>query len=193
MKTSAEWKEMFPEMINAGVPDVDFFKKELTNEAMSIHPYIPKDEPFVGVELGVCFAKSSCILLHRFPLLKLILVDSWHEYPNTQIVARANLSEFDSDRYRIIHSDSTEAGRNFNEKVDYVFVDAHKQEDKYYDDIMTWYPHIKEGGVMIGHDIDNPDIGDNGQSARRGVEKAAKELGVEFTVNSRRYSWVIQK
>ena len=61
------------------VPPPGFHEREITNEAASLLPYIPGTHPFLGVEVGVAYAKTASILLHRRPLLRLVLVDSWQQ------------------------------------------------------------------------------------------------------------------
>lgn len=145
------------------------------------------------MELGVWFAKSACILLQRKPLLELVLVDNWWEFPEMKEIALYNLSFFSPSRYYVIDGDSTDSAMDFTEEVDYVFVDACKEENKYYSDIMAWYPKIKKGGFMQGHDIDNPKLVLDADGARKAIERASKDLNKEFTVNTERYTWTIEK
>jgi predicted O-methyltransferase YrrM len=193
MKTSSEWKKEYPDIAHLGVTEADFFKTEITQEASSLLPHIPEDKPFFGVEVGTWFAKTACILLHRRPLLTLVTVDNWWEFREMKEIALYNLSHFDSRRFVVIDGDSTASARPCQPVFDYVFIDASKDKQKYYDDVMAWFPKIKAGGFMQGHDIDNPLIPEQGVMARKAIERAAKELDVDFTVNSEKYTWMIQK
>lgn len=52
-------------------------------------------------------------------------------------------------------------------EFDLVFIDADHSYDMVKQDIESWYPKVRDGGILCGHDYCNP--------AHRGVEKAVKE------------------
>lgn len=58
-----------------------------------------------------------------------------------------------SGLFQCIVSDSAEASSYFeNESVDVVFVDASHHYPNVLRDIKSWFPKIKKGGVIAGHD-----------------------------------------
>lgn len=55
-------------------------------------------------------------------------------------------------------------------KADLIYVDANHETQAVMNDILNWYPHLNEGGIMCGDDW-------TWKSVRHGVKKAAKRLG----------------
>ncbi len=52
--------------------------------------------------------------------------------------------------------DSLTASKEFEDKsVDLVFLDADHRYDQFMDDLKAWYPKIKDGGIICGHDCEN--------------------------------------
>lgn len=81
-----------------------------------------------------------------------------------------------------IRMKSTEASKLYeDESVDVVFIDAAHDYESVRDDIKCWYPKVKPGGYLAGHDY-----------AWTGVSKAVNEVfgnGVENT----ELCWVFKK
>jgi len=67
-----------------------------------------------------------------------------------------------------------------NETVDFVFIDASHEYEDVLADIKAWWPKIKKGGTLAGHDYNSP--------THPGVTKAVNEVFDDFEVNKR--SWV---
>ena len=62
--------------------------------------------------------------------------------------------------------------------LDFVFIDASHEYEHVKADILKWYPKVKNGGVLAGHDCypNNPEFG--------GVYKAVTEIfGTNFRVS----------
>lgn len=74
-------------------------------------------------------------------------------------------SEF-GDRFRLVRKPSIEAAGDFADgSVDLIFIDGDHQYGSVRQDLNTWYPKIRPGGLMIGDDYAWP-----------GVERAVKEF-----------------
>ena len=73
------------------------------------------------------------------------------------------------ERHEQIAGDSAEVGRNWSrDSVDMVFVDGDHSYDQVCGDIRAWTPHLKENGILCGHDY--------GFSKYPGVKQAFDEL-----------------
>jgi len=58
-----------------------------------------------------------------------------------------------ADRVTIKRMDTVEASKDFaDESVDFVFVDADHTYEGCKRDIQAWWPKVKKGGLMAGHD-----------------------------------------
>lgn len=59
----------------------------------------------------------------------------------------------------IIQKESAEAAKEFqDESLSFVFIDASHDYENVKQDINSWYPKIKKGGVLAGHDWFGEDI-----------------------------------
>lgn len=76
---------------------------------------------------------------------------------------------------KIFDMESTFAARFFiDEMFDFVFIDAGHDYESVKNDLESWYPKVKKGGIIAGHDIHAP-----------GVAKAVNEF---FNANYNRKS-----
>ena len=69
--------------------------------------------------------------------------------------------------------------------ADLIYVDAARDSARVYKDIMNWYPHLNEGGVICGTELREP-------SVREGVQKAAAELGMTIETNRKGFFWILK-
>jgi len=72
-----------------------------------------------------------------------------------------------------------------NRSLDFVFIDASHEYDDVKKDILSWYPKIKKGGIIAGHDF----------TTFEGVKQAVHELiidkGMNYSLNNS--YWVHKK
>lgn len=73
--------------------------------------------------------------------------------------------------FTAIQSDSAEAASLYeNESLDFVFIDASHDYDSFKKDLFAWFPKVKIGGMISGHDFADP---------YPGIVRAVKEHLVE--------------
>lgn len=83
---------------------------------------------------------------------------------------------------------SLEAAQQFAEtSLDVVFLDADHSYEAVSADIQAWWPKLKPGGLLAGHDIHTYD------SVWRAVQDEARRLGVKVTVVAEQNIWVVRK
>ena len=59
----------------------------------------------------------------------------------------------------IIKSDSIEASKNYKDgSLDFVFIDGSHTYEDVCKDIRAWFPKVKNGGFIGGHDYDNKNV-----------------------------------
>jgi Methyltransferase domain len=62
------------------------------------------------------------------------------------------LSQF-GERVKLIRKFSSEASKEFDDNsLDFVFIDAGHEFIDCYNDILNWYPKVKENGLIMSHD-----------------------------------------
>lgn len=125
--------------------------------------------PLVGAEIGVWRGMNSATLLARMPQLRLYMVDFWgktapegaDEAQSLQVTdekcAEAlEETSFAEDRRIIVQCASPLAATLVREPLDFAFVDGDHRMEQCLADLEAWWPKIKPGGWLLGHDIDNP-------------------------------------
>lgn len=135
------------------------------SEIPSCDPVLPFISPgWIGVEIGVCCGHSALRLI-EYGVRFLYLVDPWRDYEGFrgyQTVAHAEevyqgclarLSAY-QDRFAVLRMPSAEAEK-FIPMVDFVWVDGNHAYEWVKSDLEFYWPKVKAGGVLCGHDYVN--------------------------------------
>lgn len=146
----------------------------------------------IGAEVGVLAGRLSAHLLETLPRLTLYMVDSWcggdRGKPSSGgrvggTVDRrqaAAVTEAYKDRRHILHGDSIEMAVSIDDgALDFVFLDANHTYEAVARDLRVWYPKVKSGGTMCGHDWENPCDKKGEWGVKRAVEEFRAELGID--------------
>lgn len=152
------------------------------------------DGPVYGAEIGVFRGEMSALLLAR-PDLTLMMVDSWEgsgkSYAEHSGDWHAGLSQDEQD----VFFETADAAVRFAGKraivspvrsikaaawvppavLDFVFIDADHSYEGCVADIEAWASNVKPGGLLSGHDYDNPDF--PGFGVKRAVDEFAARHG----------------
>lgn len=117
-----------------------------------------------GAEIGVWTGEFSEVLCKAIPHLSLLCVDPWLEYrgyrgerKNNQrrldiaySEAQTRLKPFNAT---LLKATSLEAAaRTPDGSLDFVYVDANHQEPFISQDLAAWFPKVRAGGILAGHD-----------------------------------------
>ena len=118
-----------------------------------------------GAEIGVFTADTSSYLLKRFQSLHLICVDPYlsyeaHEEARTsqnlseaESIAQMRLAEFKT-RVSLQKTTSVEAAPTVEDNsLDFVYIDALHTYEAVLSDLNAWYPKVRKGGLVTGHDV----------------------------------------
>lgn len=144
--------------------------------------------PIAGCEVGVWRGELSEALLREFPLLRLHMVDTWERAdPDTMCEKLGGIEDhraakeqclgrtrFALGRRVVLQLTSTEAARSMivdDGCLDFCFVDADHACESVKADVRAWWPKVRPGGLLCGHDYDG--VGD--RSGRYGVKRAVDE------------------
>ena len=119
-----------------------------------------------GAELGVFKGDTYLYLLRNCPELTLIGVDLWAAQPQTPGQEDKLGRDFDgflanirrltagNSRAILIQDWTVNAASQIEDgTLDFIFVDADHSYESVKADLLAWMPKVKEGGWIIGHDI----------------------------------------
>src|SRR5882757_1455760 len=124
-----------------------------------------------GVEIGVYKAFHAESLLKRVDMRRLYLVDPYDLYSTyeeghrhygvdqdplvlAKKEAQHRLAPY-ADRIDWVHKLSVAAAADIPDGLDFVYIDGNHAEDFVRQDIGSYYPKIRPGGVIGGHDFYN--------------------------------------
>lgn len=119
----------------------------------------------VFVEIGCWEGKSTVCMANKIKNIKknikFYAIDIWEPYQQGELVWKANYEKYlkniepVKDYINTIKGDSCEVSKQFADKsVDFIFIDGNHHYDFIKRDIEAWYPKLKEGGVIAGHDTE---------------------------------------
>lgn len=118
-----------------------------------------------GAEIGVWTGEFSEQLCASIPGLRITCVDPWQQYPdytegkNDQArldkAFQATLSRMAIYPHTILRMPSVEAAVYVEDgSLDFVYIDGNHAEAFVRQDLEAWYPKVRAGGVMSGHDYE---------------------------------------
>jgi hypothetical protein len=152
----------------------------------------------VGVEIGVASGENARNMLEELPIKKLWLVDPYTPYfehgtirdgSRAKEEAKQTLSKF--SQVVFVEKTSEEAVKDIHDKLDFVYIDGAHDYLFVKKDIELYYPLVKVGGVIGGHDYSPFFLG-----VIRGVneftDKHNFKMGIEFFVVFSDW-WIIKK
>jgi len=169
-----------------------------------------RDLHSTGVEIGVCEGYFSCYLLENWRGKRLISVDPWKHFESgyidgcnvkqdemDQIYRRAadRLAVFGgrSEIWRLLGDEA--AAKTPAGSVDFVYIDAQHHYAAVKADLATWYPKVKSGGFLGGHDYMDGMIAEGEFGVKSAVDEFVREhqLRLHVTGESFSPSWFVFK
>ncbi len=143
----------------------------------------------IGVEVGVQRRIFAASLIEHWGGT-LVLVDPWKNLENYKDAANVSDDEHEKakietiercskfGRFVIVQKTSLDAALCFSlnkpdDKFDFVYIDADHSYEAVKTDITAWYPLVRSGGIIAGHDyVDDGDY----PWGSFGVKRAVSEL-----------------
>ena len=108
--------------------------------------------------------------------------------------------QFDIARARLAHTKakfmpvySLDAAAEFeNESLDFVYIDANHSLPWIMDDLCAWYPKVRKGGVVSGHDYHAMN---NSVHVKYAVDAFTQAYKIQpwFVLGDRYHSWLFEK
>lgn len=121
-----------------------------------------------GVEVGVQKGIFSEIILKSWEGQTLYSIDPWLEFSKDEYIDDANVPQNKQEELyqetlerlkpfgnqsKVIRAKSEEAVKLFqDEQLDFVYLDAQHTYEALKKDIERWFPKVKKGGLLGGHD-----------------------------------------
>lgn len=138
----------------------------------------------VGAEIGSYLGKFANHILKNWNGT-LYLIDVWRKLETTEYVDMSNkdiednvwLSAMKSirgyeDRALMMRMYSNQAAQLFSDNsLDFVYIDANHKYDAVKEDIELWWPKIKSGGMLSGHDYIHSENWNSPPFAENGIDK----------------------
>ncbi|MCE9556684.1 MAG: class I SAM-dependent methyltransferase [Planctomycetes bacterium] len=161
-----------------------------------------------AVEVGVGRGEFSKILLDSWRGRKLHLVDPWRQMNDYQDIANVGEAEQKqrmnesltrlaphSGRFEVHRELSLEAATRFDEgSLDFVYIDANHALQSVLEDIHAWYPKVRAGGILAGHDYIDGVLPEGVFGVRSAVSQFEAETGLSAHATNERWpSWYIEK
>lgn len=117
-----------------------------------------------GVEIGVARGKNSEEILEMLPVEKLYLVDPYdgsgdywqdpeNEVQRALAEAKQRLEPY-KDRIEWVRKTSSEAASSIPDDLDFVYIDGNHEYGYVKQDIENYWPKIREGGAIGGHNLE---------------------------------------
>ncbi|XPV75494.1 MAG: class I SAM-dependent methyltransferase [Desulfovibrio sp.] len=140
----------------------------------------------IGSFMGLSSATMGTAMLGRRNMdARLYCVDTWEgsvEHQDMDVIKESKMYDVFQRNIRSAHiqdfiipmrMDSVTASKKFrDETLDAVFIDGDHRYEGVLADLRSWYPKVKSGGIVIGHDLD-PDSD---------VERAITDFGKEMQI-----------
>jgi predicted O-methyltransferase YrrM len=149
----------------------------------------------IFVEGGAWLGKSSAYLCDHNSNANIYIVDTWEgstdELETHQSLAKETdiypifLDNMGDRKFIPIRKTSVEASKDFeDESCDVVYIDMQHTYEAVKEDLQAWYPKVKKGGYIAGHDID-----------KHGVKLAVSEFFKDKydIIGSCNCCWIAQK
>jgi len=157
-----------------------------------------------GVEVGVQEGDYSELLLDAWRGRHLISVDPWLAAPEDEYCSTDNVDQpVHEQRYRatlarlrrfgerssVWRQTSAEAAERIpRATLDFVYIDARHDYESVREDLGLWYPRLRPGGLLAGHDYVEGTFAEGTFGVKRAVDEFAREHGFRVR-RTRREQW----
>ncbi len=155
----------------------------------------------VGAEIGVALAGHSNAILARTGVQRLYGIDSYRHRPGYEDIMNLPQRTFDvlhnnvlqfmqphGERFNLLRMASVEAAAYISEPLDFVYIDAEHSYDAVKQDLETWFPKVREGGIVSGHDYNHPNFPGVGRAIREFM--AREKLAIH---GEEEFFWWVEK
>ena len=160
-------------------------------------------ENLVGAEIGVCGGHHASFFLSELDIDFVFLIDPYVEYKNLgrlwvskEVKEWKKLVHINLDKYKHkikwIKEKSADAVKFITDNsLDFVYIDGNHDYEFVVEDISLYYPKLKIGGLLSGHDYN---YGSVKKAVNEFINKQKLKLHTENFANGKRnYDWWVWK
>jgi hypothetical protein len=107
----------------------------------------------VGAEIGVQNGFNAQRIFEHWKG-KIILVDRWDRAEELKLCVQTNMFKY----YKLLIGDSVEMADHVPDStLDWIYIDAGHSYKEVKADFEAWYPKVRKGGIVSGHDYGEND------------------------------------
>jgi len=120
------------------------------------------EKSLIGAEIGVWAGDNALSILEQLNIKKLFLIDPYIPYVNSigevsnpsraLSICKDKMVKF-NDKVKFIIKKSSEAVNDVPDNLDFVYIDGNHDYEFVKRDIEFYYPKVRSGGVLGGHDF----------------------------------------
>lgn len=146
-----------------GLRQADKIATDMTGpEKIALYRLVRQSKPQVIVEIGSYLGASSLFMAQAAqtvaPNCRLFCVDTWQNdaMPEGHRDTYAEFSRNTQSHHRIIEAvrqKSDDAAKNFDHKIDLLFIDGDHEYAGANLDWQSWSPHLRENATVVMHDV----------------------------------------
>ena len=150
-----------------------------------------------GAEIGVRYGENAEYLLDVLDINRLYLIDpydayeeyqeDWNNEMMTEAERIAQMKLGNTDAGRFVKKYSDDAIADLPDNLDFVYIDGNHEYEYVKNDLSNYYPVVKKGGILAGHDYTKSWPG-----VVEAVNEFTHERGLEVTKDLWG-DWFIQK
>jgi hypothetical protein len=146
-----------------------------------------------GALVGVGGGAFMDALLGIWNSSKLHLVDAWKQQPGLGADANnvpdeqqetllsetySRLNSHDAQRYRVLRETSERAAPTFADcSLEFVYVDGRRDMAGVLADLIDWWPKVKPGGILAGHDYLDGQLPEGNFGVKTAADRFAQAVG----------------
>jgi|688.fasta_scaffold70176_8 hypothetical protein len=160
-----------------------------------------------GAEIGCAFGGYARTLLAKWKGTKLYMVDPWQQQDNEVYREKTNRDNPFEGWYRevlglaardprvvVLRHFSVEGAKQVpDDSLDFAYIDGNHSYKAVLEDMDAWWPKVRKGGLLCGHDFYNEVTYPYFNEVEDAVKRWTSEHGVAYTVTKECSSWWIPK
>ena len=179
-------------------------------EVVALENLLQDLRPGTSVEIGSLKGGSSLVIADYSE--RLFCVDPWINYSETAGFQEEVILHYDCERHNVFaafcentkeflfktifpcRGPSTLWASVWTQPIDFLFIDGCHDYEAVKADITAWFPHVKPGGIILGHDYLEKSFGAAGYLWEfPGVAQAVRESFEDYLVIPGTKFWMVAK